>query len=347
VGVSKEQAKQALDKLFGDMAGAMAAGMAYIGVRTGLFKVMAGKGALSASDITRLSGLTPRYVEEWLKGMVASGYLLYDPAAQTYALPEELAYFLASDDTDHFVGGLFAMVPPLMRVAPGVARAFAEGGGVRFEEFGPDCVHALDLINHGQYQARLAEYWLKSLPDVAAKLAAGGRALDVGCGSGAVSAALAKAFPKAEVIGIDPDAQSIERAREAAPGAKFVTGTTRDLPRNEKYDLITLCDVLHDLAEPQNTLEEIRALLKPDGTLFIVEPRAADRLEDNRNAVSATFYGFSLFHCMTQSLARGGPGLGTCLGPAATEALVRRAGYTRFHRLDIRSLTNLFYSAQA
>ena len=343
MAVSKEQAKQALDKLFGDMAGAMAAGMVYLGVRTRLFKVMADKGALSASEITKLSGLTPRYVEEWLKGMVASGYLHYEPAAQTYALPEELAYFLAADDTDHFVGGLFAMVPPLMRVAPEVARAFAEGGGVRFEEFGPDCIHALDLINHGQYQARLADYWLKSLPDVAAKLAAGGRALDVGCGSGAVSAALAKAFPKAEVIGIDPDAQSIARAT----GAEFMVKTTAQMERGEGFDLITLCDVLHDLAEPQSTLEEIRALLKPDGTLFIVEPRAADRLEDNRNAVSATFYGFSLFHCMTQSLARGGPGLGTCLGPAATEALVRRAGYTRFHRLDIRSLTNLFYSAQA
>jgi len=53
-----------------------------------------------------------------------------------------------------------------------------------------------------------------------------------------------------------------------------------------------------------------------------------------------------VFHCMTQSLARGGPGLGTCLGPAATEQLVRQAGYSRFQRLDIKSLTNLFYSAQ-
>ena len=342
MGVSKEQAKQALDKLFGDMAGAMAAGMVFVGVRTGLFKTMTSRGSLTAAQVVDISRLQPRYVEEWLKGMVAAGYLQYDPAAQTYALPEELAYFLASDDTDHFVGGLFAMVPPLMRVAPDVARAFAEGGGVRFEAFGPDCVSALDLINRGQYEARLADYWLKSLPDVAARLAAGGRALDVGCGSGAVCAALAKAFPKAEVIGIDPDAQSIARAT----GAKFMVKTTAQMERGQGFDLITLCDVLHDLAEPQKTLEEIRALLKPDGTLFIVEPRAADRLEDNRNAVAATFYGFSLFHCMTQSLARGGPGLGTCLGPAATEALVRRAGYTRFHRLDVRSLTNLFYSAQ-
>jgi ubiquinone/menaquinone biosynthesis C-methylase UbiE len=217
---------------------------------------------------------------------------------------------------------------------------------VQFEQFGPDCVSALDLINRGQYESRFADYWLKSLPETAARLAAGGRALDVGCGSGAVCGALAKAFPKAEIIGIDPDAESIRRARADAPAnAKFEVSETSKL-KSASFDLITLCDVLHDLAEPLKTLKEIRALLKPDGTFFIVEPKAADKLEDNRNPVAATFYGFSVFHCMTQSLARGGPGLGTCLGPAATEALVRQAGYTRFQRLDIKSLTNLFYSAQ-
>jgi 2-polyprenyl-3-methyl-5-hydroxy-6-metoxy-1,4-benzoquinol methylase len=346
LGVDRQKAKEALDQVFRDMAGAMTAGMVHVGVKTGLFRAMANRGAMTADAVIKTSKLQPRYVEEWLKGMVASGYLSYDPAAQTYTLSEEHAYFLASDDTDHFVGGLFAMVPPLLRVAPQVAKAFAEGGGVQFEHFGPDCVSALDLINRGQYESRFADYWLKSLPETAARLAAGGRALDVGCGSGAVCGALAKAFPKAQIIGIDPDAESIRRARADAPAnAKFEISETSKF-KSAGFDLVTLCDVLHDLAEPLKTLREIRALLKPDGTLFIVEPRAADRLEDNRNPVAATFYGFSVFHCMTQSLARGGPGLGTCLGPAATEALVRQAGYTRLQRLDIKSLTNLFYSAQ-
>jgi 2-polyprenyl-3-methyl-5-hydroxy-6-metoxy-1,4-benzoquinol methylase len=346
VGVDKDKAKQALDKVFRDMAGAMAAGMVYVGVKTGLFRAMADKGPVSAAEVTRISGLQKRYVEEWLRGMVASGYLDYDPTAQTYALPEEHAYFLASDDSDHFVGGLFAMVPPLMKIAPDVARAFAEGGGVRFEDFGPECVSALDLINRGQYEARFADYWLKSLPEAVEKLRTGGRALDVGCGSGRVCASLKNAFPQAEVAGVDPDAESVARAKAAAPGVVFHVGTLSDFPETKPFDLITLCDVLHDLPEPVKTLKEIRALLKPDGTLFIIEPRAADRLEDNLNPVAATFYGFSVFHCMTQSLARGGPGLGTCLGPAATEKLAREAGFSRFQRLDIRSLTNLFYAAR-
>jgi len=320
------------------MAGAMTAGMIYVGIKTGLFRTL--KEPLTPAEVVRASGLQPRYVEEWLKGMASAGYLIHD--AGKFTLPEEHAYFLASDDTDHFVGGLFAMVPPLLRVAPEVAEAFRKGGGVAFGDFGPACVEALDLVNRGQYESRLADYWLTAMPDAVAKLGAGGRALDVGCGSGAVCAALKKAFPKAEVVGMDPDQESLRRARTAAPQVRFQT----EMPKGQSFDLITLCDVLHDLAAPAQTLREIRALLAPGGTLFIVEPKAADRLEDNRNAVATTFYGFSLFHCMTQSLARGGPGLGTCMGPAATEKLVREAGFTRVEQLPLKSLTNLFYAAR-
>jgi len=93
-------------------------------------------------------------------------------------------------------------------------------------------------------------------------------------------------------------------------------------------------------------LKQVRALLKPGGTLFVVEPKAADRLEDNLNPVATMFYGFSIFHCMTQSLARGGPGLGTCMGPAAAQRLLKEAGFSDFRILDVKSQVNLFYAAR-
>lgn len=343
--VDKEKTKQAIDKVLRDMAGAMTAGMALLGTRTGLFRAMAGKGPMSIDAVVKASGLQPRYVEEWLRGMVSAGYLDYAPEQQTYELTDEMAYFVASDGSDHFVGGMWEMVPPLMRVAPQVTEAFAKGGGVPFEEFGPECVDALDLLNRGQYEERFASYWLKALPDVTARLAAGGRVLDFGCGSGRVAIALKKAFPRAHVAGYDVDAQSIARARQAAAqaGVQVAFGTER--PSGE-FDVVTICDCIHDLAAPVDTLKEVRALLKPDGTAFIVEPKAADRLEDNRNPVATMFYGFSIFHCMTQSLARGGPGLGTCMGPAQTEKLLRQAGFSQFKMLDLKSMTNLFYAAK-
>ena len=345
--MDREKTRLAADKLFRDMAGAMSAGMVYVGTRTGLFRAMQGKGPMSLGEVVRASGLQPRYVEEWLKGMACAGYLAYDPAAATYTLSEEHAYFLASEGTDHFAGGMFEMVPVLMRVAPRVAQAFRGGSGVPFEEFGPDCVTALDLINRGMYEHRFTDYWLKALPEVIAKLQAGGRMLDVGCGSGRVCIAFARAFPKVEVVGIDPDAESIARARQAAAGLpiRFEATTADRLARDGGFDFISICDCIHDLAEPVKTLKAVRALLKPDATLFIVEPKAADRLEDNLNPVATMFYGFSIFHCMTQSLARGGPGLGTCMGPGTTEKLLREAGFSGFRALDVKSQVNLFYAA--
>ncbi len=344
--MDREKTKVALDRVFRDMAGAMSAGMAFLGTRTGLFRAMQGKGALRLEDVVRASGLEPRYVEEWLKGMAAAGYLDYDPQTGTYTLSDEMAYFVASDGSDHFVGGMWEMVPALLRQAPKVAEAFRTGGGVPFEEYGPDCVHALDLINRGQYETRFVDYWLQAVPEVTASLKNGGRALDFGCGSGRVCIALAKAFPEAKVAGVDVHAESIERAREAAKREGAKVDLRVGEPPDGPYDLITLCDCLHDLAAPVATLRKLRRLLGEGGLLFIIEPKAADRVEDNRNPVATMFYGFSLLHCMTQSLARGGPGLGTCLGPAGTEKLVREAGFSDFRLLEIKSMTNLFYAAR-
>jgi 2-polyprenyl-3-methyl-5-hydroxy-6-metoxy-1,4-benzoquinol methylase len=341
------------DRVFADMAGTMTAGMVFVGTKTGLFRAMAGKGPMRVDQVVQASGLQPRYVEEWLRGMTAARYLAYDAAKETFELPDEHAYLLASEGTDHFAGGLFAMAPVLMRIAPDVATAFEKGGGVHFEHFGADGVEALDLINRGNYEHRLASYWLPAMPDVVRKLEDGGRVLDVGCGAGRVCIAIAKSFPAAKVTGIDPDAESISQARSAAAAQgvgdriRFLAQTTADVRADGGFDLVTLCDALHDLAAPREILEQIRSLLRPDGTLFIIEPKAADRLEDNINPIATMFYGFSIFHCMTQSLARGGPGLGTCLGPARTEAIVRAAGFREFELLDIRSQVNLFYAARA
>ena len=100
------------------------------------------------------------------------------PRADTYRLPDEHAFLLASEGTDHFMGGLFCMAPVLLRVAPRVAVAFEKGGGVPFEDYGADGVEALDLINRGQVRATLR----RTLAQVTSRCcrASGGRRSRVG-----------------------------------------------------------------------------------------------------------------------------------------------------------------------
>lgn len=350
--MDKERVKSFADKVFGDIAATMATGLGFVGVRTGLFQAMAGKGPLAPEQIAGVTKLQPRYVEEWLKGMTCAGYLEHDAKANTYALPEEHAYLLAAEGTDHYMGGLYLWAPVLLRAAPKVVEAFERGGGVAFDEYGQDGIEALDLLNRGQYENRLASQWLQALPDIVQRLKSGGRALDFGCGVGRVALTLARAFPEALITGIDTDRESVRRADEAAAAeglgarARFVAQRLEEFDAAPQFDLILACDVVHDLAAPVETLRQARARLQPDGALFVVEPRANDRLEDNRNAMGAMYYGFSVFHCMTQSLAQGGPGLGTCMGPARTEALMREAGFTRFEQLPIRNQLFAFYAVR-
>ncbi len=339
-------------RIYRDAAGGLAAGMAFLGTELGLFKAMAGRGPLRAAEVVALTGLQPRYVEEWLNGMVSVSYLDYDPLEATYSLPDEHAYLLSSEGTDHFMGGIFGMMPALVANAPRLKDAFRDGGGIPYGDFPPACRHAIDLMNRGSYAHRFVDYWLAQLPDVGDTLERGGSALDVGCGQGQVAIALAKAFPRSEIIGVDPDMASVEQARSAAREAgvaervQFYPTTLAELDPKQHFDLVTLCDVLHDLPNPSAVLTDIRTRLRCDGTLFVIEPKVADKIEDNINDIAAMFYGFSLFHCLTQSLAQGGVGLGACVGPQKTLALFTAAGFTHSEKVEIKSPVNLFYAAR-
>lgn len=338
--------------VYRDMAGAMAIGMGYLGLKAGLFAAMKDGEPVSSVDLANKTGLTRRYVEEWLNGMTAAGWLEHNEETQKFTMPAEHGFLLASEGTDHYMGGLFLAGPSLLSQAPNVARAFHEGGGVEFKQFGADWIEALNLMNSGSYRHRLASYWMKQVPDIDERLAVGGRALDIGCGVGMVSLALAEAYPLAQITAFDPDAISVKQARQAAEKAgagqvTFIEGVIADVGPEPVFDFAAMFDCLHDLAEPETTLAEVRSRMAAGGAVMVMEPRAADRLADNLNPLGVTYYGFSLFHCMTQSLAQGGPGLGTCIGPGKTMSLLRDAGFTDVKQLPIKSQTNIFFVGRA
>lgn len=350
--MDKERIGKFANAVYRDMAGAMAIGMGYLGLKTGLFEAMKDGAPVSANDLAEKTGLSRRYVEEWLNGMTSAGWLEHEEEAGTFTMPVEHGFLLASEETDHYMGGLFLAGPSLLSQAPAVARAFREGGGVHFDAFDGDWIEALNLMNGGAYRHRLASYWMKQLPDIEERLAAGGRALDIGCGVGKVSIALAEAYPEARITGFDPDGNSVALARKAAGSAgtdqvEFVEGLITDITPEPVFDFAGMFDCLHDLAEPEATLMEIRKRIAPGGALMVMEPRAADRLADNLSPLGTVYYGFSLFHCMTQSLAEGGPGLGTCMGPKKTMSLLSGAGFSDVQELPIKSQTNMFFVGRA
>ena len=349
--MDKEKSTQFMLKLVGDVGTTLAAGLLLVGDRSGLFKAMAGAGMLSADALAERAGMAPRYVEEWLAVMTGAGYVEHDASADTFMLPEEHAMFLTDDSSEYYLGGLFQGLPGLLAMTPRLVSAFKTGEGVSFSEFGAELPRSLEAMNRSVYENRLVRTWLPAMPDVVERLNAGGRALDVGCGTGVVPITLAKAFPSAIVAGLDFDARSIDIARGHARNAgladrvSFLAESVEALGTEPGWDLISTFDVIHDLPDPLDAMTRIRLALNEGGTYLMVEPKVADRLEVNvKNPFARMLYGMSCLHCVPQSLAQGGPGLGACWGEARARKIAEEAGFARFQRLDIRSPAMAFYA---
>lgn len=352
--MDKERAQRFMQKVVGDLGTAMAAALVHVGDRVGLFRAMAGAGPIGVDALAERSGVHARYVEEWLGAMTCAGYVDYDPVHETWLLPDEHAMYLVDPSSEAWLAGLFAGLPGLMAMAPKLASAFQAGGGIAFADFGEELPVALEQMNRPVYENRLVRSWLPAMPEVVRRLEQGGRAIDVGCGTGVVPITLAKAYPAARIEGLDLDARSIEIARGYAREAgvedrvRFLHASADALDPGAGYDLVSTFDVVHDLPDPLGVLRRIRAALADGGRYLMVEPKMDDRLENNReNPFGRMLYSISCMHCVPQSLSQGGPALGACWGPTRARDLATEAGFSTFEVLPVRSPVMAFYALQA
>jgi 2-polyprenyl-3-methyl-5-hydroxy-6-metoxy-1,4-benzoquinol methylase len=350
--MDKEAMRSFMGRFMELTTGAAVMGVVAVADRSGLFKAMAGRPPATIEEIVDYSGLDARYLEEILATLAAGGIVLYDATARTYHLPEEHAVCLADETSPYCLAGWTQMVPALYRAIPGVTQACKEGGGVPFSEFGPDMVEGIARANGPGTRILLTRKWLPAMADVVKRLEEGIRVADVGCGSGTAAIAMAQAYPASTIAGFDLDALSVERARAAAAEAgldnvSFDCQSGETIPTDPGFDLITTFDVIHDLVDPLAVLRHIRASLRPGGTYLMVEPVAGDDLAENLHPAGALTYAMSTLHCMTQSLAHGGAGLGAAWGPKRAEAICREAGFSHFERLEVDNPFNAFYRISA
>lgn len=353
--MDKDKSTRFMLKVVGDVATSLAVGLLIVGERAGLIRHLAGAGPITAADLAERSGVRDRYVEEWLAAMAGAGYVEYVAAADgeedRFTLPDEHAQFLINPSSEYYLGGLYGGLPGLLSMVPALAEAFQTGRGISFADFGAGLPKALEVMNRPVYEARLVQHWIPALPEVQRRLQAGGRALDIGCGTGVVPLALARGFPAATIAGIDLDAASIDIARGYAREAglaervHLTAQAMEALPAEPRWDLVTTFDVMHDLPDPVAAMRHIRAVLSPGGTYLMVEPKVSDDLQTNLgNPFARMFYGLSCLHCVPQSLAQGGLGLGACWGEKRARALAAEAGFAHFERLPIRTAGLAFYA---
>ena len=276
---------------------------------------------------------------------------MYDAATDRFSLSEEQAFTLANEDSPAYLPGAFELALGSLAAVPRIAEAFRSGAGMGWHEHDEGVFHGCESFFRSGYAANLVSSWLPALAGVEQKLKAGAKVADVGCGKGASTILMAKAFPQSHFAGFDSHTESIEGARASAKrqgvteGLRFEVGKAKEYAGTE-YDLVTVFDSLHDMGDPVGAAAHVLQSLSGDGTWMIVEPFANDALKDNLNPVGRLYYSFSTLLCTPCSRSQE---VGLCLGAQSGEARMREvvmaAGFTRFRRAA-ETPFNLVYEAR-
>ncbi|HKN07382.1 MAG TPA: class I SAM-dependent methyltransferase [Thermoplasmata archaeon] len=336
--VDPEKLNQFIGKFLGDVGAAIHGPSILIGEQLGLYKALAAGGPLSSEGLAEKTGIPERYAREWLASQAASGYVEYDASAKRYWMTPEQTFALTVEDNPVYIPGVYYTIASVYKDQRKIAEAIKSGKGFGWHEHHNDLFIGTKKFFRPGYLANLVSSWLPSLEGVVPKLEAGARVADVGCGLGASTIIMAKAFPKSKFIGFDYHLESIEWAQNDAvtervtPTTDFEVATAKNF-RGKDYDLVTFFDCLHDMGDPVGAAQHTLKSLKADGTMMVVEPFAKDRVEQNLNPVGRIFYNASFLVCVPASLSQEvGKGLGAQASDASLTQVFRDAGFTRVRK---------------
>ena len=339
-----------IGRFVGDLGAAVHTGMVVIGEKLGLYKALAA-GAANPAELAAKTQTDERYVREWLASQAAGGYITYDEKTNKFSLSAEQDFALAQEGSPAYLPGAFELALGALAAVPRIADSFRSGAGMGWHEHEDGVFHGCEKFFRPGYAANLVSSWIPALHDVKQKLEVGGRVADVGCGKGASTILMAKAFQKSQFFGFDYHDKSIEAARESAKREGVADRVTFDIAKAKEYpgkdyDFVAVFDCLHDMGDPVGAATHVRQSLGKDGTWMIVEPFASDELKDNLNPVGRVYYSFSTLLCTPCSRSQE---VGLCLGAQAGETRIRQvvnsAGFTRFRRAA-ETPFNIVYEAR-
>jgi 2-polyprenyl-3-methyl-5-hydroxy-6-metoxy-1,4-benzoquinol methylase len=349
-----EKAKKTAEQVFGLLGGALVSAMIYLGDRMGLYAALSGAGPLTSTDLAKKTGLHERWIREWLQGQATAGLIDYKGEGR-FMLSAETAMVLADESSPLFLGGGFGSLPQQMAVLERLPEAFKTGIGLSYDALGAEVNRGVERLLAPWFRTQLVPVAIPRLEGVAAKLAAGAKAADVGCGAGVALIEMAKAYPRSKFHGYDiakiPLARATANAKQAGvANVTFHDASVDPLPADGSCDFITTFDCLHDMTRPDLVIKAIRSAIKADGTWLIADVHGEATFEQNLsdNPLAPLMYGFSVLCCMSSALSEpDGLGLGTLGFPEpVARKMTANAGFTRFAVKDFENPINAYYEVR-
>jgi SAM-dependent methyltransferase len=337
MAVNEAKLHEFMGKALGDIGAGMSAVLVLIGDKLGLYKALAQAGPVTAAELAQRTGCAERYLREWLANQAASGYVTYDAKTQKYSMLEEQKMALADESSPAFLPGIFHVMSAVFKDEPKITERFRTGQGLPWGEHDKSLFEGTERFFRPYYNANLVSSWIPALDGVEAKLKRGAKVADVGCGFGASTILMAKAFPNSQFIGFDAHPASIDAARHRGQEAgvtnrvKFEVAKSTDYPGRD-YDFVAHFDCLHDMGDPVGAARHVLETLHKDGVWMIVEPFAHDHVEENLNPVGRLFYAASTMICVPASLAFNGPALGAQAGETCLRDIIGQGGFKKIRR---------------
>ncbi len=349
--VDPEALKAYARRVFDALGGAMTAAMICLGDHLGLYRILADGAPVTSAELAERSGLSERWLREWLHQQGAAGVLEHRGEGR-FALSVEGSAVLADEGSPFCGVGHFAHLPQVMAVVERLPEAFRTGVGLPYDAFGPSGAQAIERGFAPWFRTLLVPVALPAIPGLVERLTDGAAVADVGCGAGVALIEMAKSFPRSEFHGWDVSAYALARAEEnrAVAGASnvvFHDARHDGLPQDGRFGFVTTFDCLHDMTDPAAVMRRIRGAIREDGVWLIadIKARGSYEAEVARNPMAAMMYGVSVLTCMSSALSEpDGAGLGTLGLPRdLAQQMTREAGFSRFEPLELDNPINAFY----
>ncbi|GAA3102616.1 class I SAM-dependent methyltransferase [Streptosporangium carneum] len=246
---------------------------------------------------------------------------------------------LTDESSLDYLAPLARMTAATAAQTPALLDAYRDGGGVSWAAFGTDMREAQAEMNRPWFERALPGA-LAGVADLDASLRRpGARLVDVGCGGGWSTIALARAYPQAVVEGVDIDGPSIELAARNAERAgldvAFRHEEAESLPAGV-YDAVFAFECLHDMPRPVGALAAARRALRPGGAVVVMDEAAAESFTAPADETERLLYGFSLLICLPDGMShKPSAGTGTVMRPDTLRRYATEAGFRDVEILPI------------
>lgn len=337
------------ERLFATSLGTYELLSTYVGLTLGWFAALADAGPATSTELAGRTGTQERYCREFCEFQASLGVLTVDDAAdplrRVFTLPAGPAEVLLDADSLNYLGPLTRMAVAAGRRIDDLLDVYRDGGGVSWDAFGDDARESQAALNRPWFTHRLGPA-LAGVPDLHAALSRpGARILDVGCGGGWSTLALARAYPDVGVVGVDVDEPSLVAARAAAETlglgqrVTFVLTDGQEVP-GAPYDAAFAFECLHDMSRPVEVLASVRRAVRPGGPVVIMDEAVEDEFTAPGSEVDRCMYGFSLFICLPDGLSSSpSAGTGTVMRQPVLTDYARRAGFADVTVLPIEDFS--------